>query len=248
MAILDNLSKPGSVTYLKGVLFGPPKTGKTTTACNTAGKVLLVMMEPEGDLAVAGRENVDVVRPENWQHLNEILRSLYTTHKGRWDTVVFDSITFMFELIAGKDLAEVFRQDKDPRRTYLKGGTAINQLLRDAVYLPMNVIFICQMKVDTPDEGATTPLNPEDGDYPLTLAVTPMVYKVLAPAVSFLGRTYKKTGLTPKGVGTRTRQAEYWVSFEDFGKSPAGSRISVPDQVQSLNLDDLLATAKGATT
>jgi hypothetical protein len=233
------------VTHLKGVLFGPPKTGKTTAACNTSGRVLLIEMEPEGDLAVTGRDNVEVVRPESWRDLNEIIRGLYTTHKDKWDTVVFDSITFMFELIAGKDLATVFREDKDPRRTYLKGGTAINQILRDAVYLPMNVIFICQMKVDAPDEGASTPLNPEDGEYPLTLAVTPMVYKVLAPAVSFLGRAYKSTGLTPAGKGPRTKQAEYWISFEDFGKSPAGARIPVPNQVQNLSLDDLLTSAKG---
>ncbi|NIT79246.1 MAG: hypothetical protein GWN58_12870, partial [Anaerolineae bacterium] len=48
--------KPGQVQTLKGVFFGPPKTGKTSVACS--GKnVLLISFDPDGDLTetIAGR-------------------------------------------------------------------------------------------------------------------------------------------------------------------------------------------------
>lgn len=235
MAFLDQTGKPGAIQHVKGVLFGPPKTGKTTAATRDSGKTLLVEMEPEGDLAIVGREHVDVVKPSGWSDINDTLAELYTTHADRWDTVVFDSVTFMFELLVGKQLAKTLQEDKDPRRLYLKAGTAMNQIIRDAVNLPMNVVFISQMKIDSGDDDSTA-LNPQDGEYPLTLALTPMVYKVLAPAVSFLGRTYKKVGLDPT---TRKRTPEYWTSFEDHGRSPAGSRFPIESDVKDFSINML---------
>jgi len=240
---LDSTEHPGQVRWLKGVLFGPPKTGKTVAACSGRGRKLLVLMEPEGDLSLVGREDVDVIRPANWKELNDIIAGLFTTHRGRWDTVVFDSVTFMFELIGAKDILSAAAANKDVRRQYLNAGAAVNQLIYDAVRLPMNVIFTCQLKVDTPDdEAGETPLDPTVGEYNWTLALTPMVFKVLSPAVSFIGRTFKKFGYA--GETVKHRVAEYWVSFEDFGKSPAGARIPVPEQVKNLNMDELLAAVQ----
>lgn len=245
--LLDNTEHPGQVRWLKGVLFGPPKTGKTVAACSGRGRKLLILMEPEGDLSLAGREDVDVVRPTNWAQLNEILQGLYSSHRDKWDTVIFDSVTFMFELIGAKGILSAAAANKDVRRQYLNAGAAVNQLIYDAVRLPMNVIFTCQLKVDSPDdEAGDTPLDPTVGEYNWTLALTPMVFKVLAPAVSFIGRTFKKFGYAARteGAVVQRKVAEYWVSFEDFGKSPAGARIPVPEQVKNLNMDELLAAVQ----
>lgn len=235
------VTKPGEVGSVKGTLFGPPKTGKTTGAVSGSGKKLLVLTEPEGDLSLTGRTDVDVVRPTNYKELEYIVRELHSGGQDAYDTVVFDSVTFMAEVIGGTALFKVMQENSDPRRTYMKVGGAVNQIIRDTVALAnCNVIFIAQLKSNQPGEDGV-PLNPEEGEYELSLAVQPMIYKILSPAVSFMGRTFKSAGYSePEEGKPRNKIAEYWVSFEDYGKSPAGSRIPVPDRVKNFNLDSLL--------
>jgi hypothetical protein len=104
----------------------------------------------------------------------------------------------------------------------------------------MDVVFISQMKAEGIYEDSV-PLNPEEGEYPLSLAVTPMVYKILTPAVSFLGRTFKRLVRDTTGKG----KLQYGVSFEDYGKSPAGARFDVEPEVFDFNLDTLLQQRGG---
>ncbi len=244
--IFNRIGAPSRIEYIKGVLFGPPKSGKTKAAC-TGGKTLLVEMEPDGDatLNLHPELTVDVIRPTKASEMEEIVVGLATTERGRWDTVVWDSVTYMLETVGGKDLYLATKDNKDPRRAFLKMGQAVNHVISDVTKLPMNVIFTAQLVVEntTDDE---TPANPEEGEYPVTLAITPMVYKLLVPAVSFIGRTYKKVGID-RNTNPPRRVGEHWVSFEDFGRSPAGNRLGLPEQVKDLNLTELLATIQGGS-
>jgi len=245
-SVFSRLEKPGTATHLKGVLFGPSKTGKTVASVSGKGKKLLVLTEPDGDLSIVGRKDVAVLKPANWKDMDEIIRELHGSEREHWEWVIFDSVTFMFEVIGAKDILKTLSENRDARRSYLNAGAAVNQLIHDAVALPTNVIFITQMRIDEADEeSGEVPLDPEAGEYNWTLAVTPMVYKVLAPAVSFLGRTYKKVGYEGAQGKPRKKVSQYWTSFEDFGRSPAGARFPVPEQVQNLDLGKLLATVKG---
>jgi hypothetical protein len=238
MSFKERLTKPGDVQNLKGVLFGPPKTGKTTAACS--GKnTLLVEFEPDGDLTqtLKGRDDIDVYKPQNWKDCDELLQALHTTDRGTYDFIAFDSVTWLTEVVAGRSILKTYQENTDPRRAYGKVGAAVNQIIKDAVALPNHVIFTAQLRVESLEEG--TPMNPEEGEHPVTLAVTPMVFKVLSPAVSFMGRTYKKPKLETVD-GQRNRTTGYFVSFDDSGRSPAGSRIELPPVVENLDLNNLL--------
>lgn len=245
--VLGRVTKAGTATHLKGVLFGPPKTGKTVAATNTERKALLVLTDPGGDLALHGafeRPNVDVFRPESWKDLNDVTEAMQGSDHG-YEVVSYDSVTFMFELVGNADVAETFRENKDIRRPYGKAGAAINQIVYNASMLNMDVIFTAHLKAENEEDDNGVALDPEKEEYPMTLAVTPMIYKVLTPAVSFIGRTYKKAGYQEVGnTKKKERVTEYWVSFDDRGKSPAGTRLEIPEKVQNLNLDSLLATIK----
>lgn len=238
-----NITKPGTGTHLKMVLFGPPKTGKTTAACSGSGRKLLILTEPDGDLPLIGREDIDVVRPEDGKELFEIVQALHGGAVENYDWVILDSVTFAFELVGAKAIAKVVEEGRDIRNVYGRVGASLSQVLHDLVALKTNVVFITQLRHDSADDDDVDSPGPEEGKFPFSPAVTPMVYKVLAPAVSILGRTYKKMFVGADG----NRKSQFMVSFEDYGRSPAGSRIETPDTAENLNVDTLLEILQGGT-
>lgn len=237
-----NITKPGLGQHLKLVLFGPPKTLKTRTAVSGSGRKLLILTEPDGDLSLVGRDDVDVVRPESGQELHDVVLALHQGAVKDYDWVVLDSVTFAFELLGRNMISKAVADNVDIRRPYGQVGAALTQIIHDLVALPTNVVFITQLKqdnLDEDDDGA----GPEEGKFPFTMAITPMVYKILAPAVSVVGRTYKRMFVDASG----NKKVQYLVSFEDYGKSPAGSRIEgVPLVAEELQLDTLVDAWKGA--
>lgn len=236
-----SITKPGIGTTLKMVLFGPPKTLKTRTAVTGSGKKLLILTEPDGDLSLIGRDDIDVVRPTTGQELSEIVLALHSGASEGYDWVILDSVTFAFELLGRTAIAKAVAANVDIRKPYGQTGAALTQIIHDLVALPTNVVFIAQLKHEGQDDDDDK-AGPEEGRFPFTMAVTPMVYKILAPAVSVVGRTYKQMFVDAAG----NKQTQFMVSFEDYGRSPAGSRIEgTPPVVEGLQLDTLVALKKG---
>lgn len=219
--------KPGDVATLKGVFFGPPKTGKTTLACS--GKnVLLISFDPQGDMTetLKGRDDITVVEPQDYKEIDELIRALYTSDKGRFDWVVVDSLTFLFQMIGGREITDTFMENKDFRRAYGRAGAAVGQIITDLSRLPeSHVIFCAHIAKEQEDEPGVSTVDSSLGETEVKLAVTPMVWKILGPAVSFIGRTYKKNVVTRDSEGKRNKETEFRVSFNDGSRSPAGSRI-----------------------
>ena len=234
MSVLTQARAPRSVTNPKGVLFGPPKTGKTVGAVSGEGKKLLLLLEPDGDAPLVGRTDVDVFQPTTVAELGSAIKELHRPGNAGYTRVVLDSVTFAFEMVGGKEIWNALKDNREARRAFGMAGAAINQFIHDAVLLPIEVVFITQLKLDAPgDDGV--PLNPEAGEHPMTMALSPMVYKILTPAVSYIGRTFKRQVVDQQG----RKIGVYGVSFEDYGKSPAGARIPIPAEVLDLNLSTL---------
>lgn len=218
---------PGTVTQLVGAFFGPPKTGKTTLACS-GGNTLLLSFDPQGDMTetIQGRKDITVVEPKDYQEIDGIIRALMTTDKGRFDFVVVDSLTFLFDLFGGRDIALTYMENKDMRRAYGKAGATTSLVISDMVRIPeTNVIFNAHIAKEKEEEAGVVSLDYTLGETEVKLAVSPMVWKTLGPAVSFIGRTYKKTVNVKDSSGNRNRETQFRVSFNDGARSPAGSRI-----------------------
>jgi len=234
VSLRSKTSPPGRSTRLTGGFFGPPKSGKTTAACS-GSKVLLVEFDPDGDQTetLMARTDVDVYKPESWKDVDDMVKQLLTIDRETWGWWVLDSITLQAEMLGGRELAAAMKGDKDPRRAYQKIGASINQTVRDLLTGPASVIFTAQIKADKADEDDDiVVVGPDEAEYPVTLAVTPMVYKVLGPSVSFIGRTYRR----PAGNG----QSRFFVSLNDNGRSPASNRLGLPNTIENINLQDLL--------
>lgn len=222
---------PGSFSRLTGVFFGLPGTGKTTVTTSIP-KTLLVEFDPDGDVtkSLKGRTDVDVFKPTTWQDMDEVIHALLGPDRDTWDAVALDSVTFWFEMLGGKQLAETLKANRDPRPVYQKAGTNINQAIRDLMLFPGHVLFTAQLKAEGSEEDVV-PLE-DDGTYNVSLAITPMVFKVLTPAVSVIGRTFKKSG---------NKGSQYMVSFDDGGRTPVKDRYGLPTQIENLDLGKLVS-------
>lgn len=219
--------QPGEAKTLKGALFGPPKTGKTTLA-NSGKNTLMLSFDPQGDMTktLAKRDDITVVEPESYQEVDEIIRALHTTDSGRFKFVTVDSLTFLFDMIGGKDINETYLANKDMRRAYGKAGAAVSQIISDLLKLKQeHVIFTAHLDKEHEDQPGVVTVDSSLGETEVKLAVTPMVWKTLGPGVSFIGRTYKKTKNVIGEDGKRNKETEYRVSFNDGQRSPAGARI-----------------------
>jgi hypothetical protein len=236
---------PGSAPRLVGAFFGPPKTGKTTLALS--GKNALHMsFDPQGDMTqtLAGRKDITVVEPADYMEVDGIVRALHTSDKGRFSFVVVDSITFMFQLFGGNEITQTYLDNKDMRRAYGRAGALTSQVINDLLRIPeAHVIFTAHIDKEHEDDPGVSTVDASLGETEVKLAVTPMVWKVLGPGVSFIGRTYKKTMQTRNSDGTRNRETQFRVSFNDGARSPAGSRIPMEgDMLIELDTLDKLAT------
>lgn len=237
------ITKPGVSRFPTIVLFGPPKTGKTVTAVSGTGRKLLILTEPDGDLPLVGRDDIDVVKPTTGKEIYDVVQALHAGAHEPYDRIVLDSVTFAFEVMGRQQISKALADGVDVRRPYGQVGAAVTQILHDLIALPVDKVITAQLKNEFVDDEDPDAAGPEEGKYPHTLAVTPMVSKVLTPAASALGRTYKQMYIDARG----NKVVRYLVSFEDYGKSPAGSRAALTGPVENLDMTELIDTLKGGS-
>ena len=225
-------SKPGEVKYINGLLFGPPKTGKTTLACS-GRKVLLISLDPEGASTetIRGREDIDVIQPTTMEELQSVIEALHTTHAGKYEWVVLDSLTFAFQMAIGKELNDTYTSGQNIMRPYGKGGAAVSQIIVDLVAVKANVIFTAHLAKESDNDDGVA-VDQTLGEHEVKVAVTPMVWKTLGPAVGFIGRTFRKKEYEKQGKVNRPVN-KFKVSFNDGDLSPAGSRYSMDGEYES---------------
>lgn len=225
--------KPGSPKRLVGVFFGPPKTAKTTLACS-GEKVLLVNFDPDGadTMTLKGRDDITVVEPESWAEVEALIRELHSGAAAQFDWIVIDSLTFLFQMVGGQEIYEAGKNNTDPRRAYGRAGGTVVQFVNDFVALrDSNVIFTAHLQTEHDgDDGVV--LETDLGKHEVKVAVTPMVWKVLGAAVSFVGRTYRKRVMEADDKGVKRPTTKYFVSFNDGEKSPAGSRFDMAGEYE----------------
>jgi hypothetical protein len=218
------VGEPGKPTSLKGVLFGPPKTGKTTLS-TSAGKTLIINFDPDGPSTktLKGRKDIDIVQPETLAETENVLKAIIGGEADSYEFITLDSVTWMFQKFGGRQILKTFQANKDVRRAYGHAGAAAGQIIHDLAMLPNNIIFIAHLQKEYDEDDGTVDVDQDLGEFEVSLAVTPMVWKILGGAVGFIGRTYKDQISTTSG----NSDTRYLVSFNDGSRSPAGSRYEM---------------------
>ena len=218
------LGEPGKPSSLKGVLFGPPKTGKTSVSAS-GGKTLIINFDPEGyaTKTLKGRKDVDIVQPNTLKETEDIVQAIIGGEADDYVFITLDTVTWMFQKFGGRDILKTYQAGKDVRRAYGFAGAAAGQIIHDLAMLPNNVLFLAHLQKEYDEDDGTVDVDQDLGEHEVSLAVTPMVWKILGGAVGFIGRTYKEQIATTGG----NSEDRYLVSFNDGSRSPAGSRYEM---------------------
>lgn len=230
MSLLSNATKASEVRPLKLLLFGPAKTGKTTLAA-TAPKVLF--LDTEGGTMSIRDTDADVLRIMDWAQMDGIVKELTMGGHG-YESVVLDSVTMLQEIAGEKAglLSMVLDPKGEPRQAYGAIGAMIRHKIIQLNTLPMNVIFIAQLR----ERDA---VDMEAGQYPLTPDVTPAILKVLMPMPDIIGRT----AIVQKGVSST--DIEHQVIFGPESRSQVGHRnLGLPARVTDLTIPKLISLTK----
>jgi phage nucleotide-binding protein len=175
------------------VIFGHGGVGKTTMACSAQdspfGKDVLLIDVDLGVESVADREDIAVEQPDNWKVNRPDQMSLYGITQRlksqgedvkRFKTVIFDSMTAIYDLILQDILKASPTPDMPSQPEYGKANQALIQLVQDMRMLSrkgVNVIFICHAKE----------VEQESGPVLTRLALTPGVTNAVTRIVDHIG-------------------------------------------------------------
>jgi phage nucleotide-binding protein len=175
------------------VIFGQGGAGKTTLACTAQdtphGQDVLLVDVDLGVESVSDRSDIHVMQPTEWKVNTAENMSLYTIAsrlKAQGDdvkhigTVVFDSITAIYEMILKDILKASPTPDMPSQPEYGKANMALQQLLQDMRALSrkgIHVVFICHAKEETTESGMVL----------TRLALTPGVTNAITRIVDHIG-------------------------------------------------------------
>lgn len=158
--------------YANGILFGPPKTGKTTGAHTAPGRVLYLNFDLKNATLYARSlpENKGRVRepkvpryaadeqgnslPQIWGMMT---KTVYDAYEGKWDTIVVDPLGELHRRLLEEQTNKTRRPSLDQRGNVL---TDIERWCRSLSEAPVNfVVVMHEMQADRGEETVAIPFT-----------------------------------------------------------------------------------------
>ena len=241
------------------VLYGRSGTGKTTLAATFPKPLLLFDIKDRGTDSINDVEGIDVVDIKSWDQVEDIYIYL-TSAKHHYKTIVFDTITQMYQLAQWHILDKLKKKTRagdwgsmSQRQWGEVTGLLKDKLMdfRDAgIELDCEIVFIAQDKrrqqeIDNEIEEAIH--DPEIGP-----SVPPSVAGLLNASVSIIGQTYVRMHTKRERIRGKTRYTERPVFCIRMGpdaqhitKVRNPKSIEVPSFVENPTYRDLLNIIRG---
>lgn len=191
-SVIDRIGQYSNQDYIRMLIYGRSKTGKTRTISTFPGPILWIICSggnESGELKSVSAEAKKNIKPVTLYHSSE-MRDLINHVKassGRYKTVVQDHVSGLQDKI----LSEILGLDKLPeqmtwgtatRDQFMACGTQCREYLRSFLGLPANTILVGQEK---------SPKEIEDNGGDLLLPIVgvdlmPSLAGWLYPAVDFI--------------------------------------------------------------
>lgn len=178
--------------YVKVLVYGRNGKGKTRFAASSSqGPTLILDINEEGTQSVRNYPDAFMYPIKSWADLTYAYWYLKEGDHP-YKTVVIDTLTQAQGLCMKHVLKE--QEDRDPnrppsmpdRRSWGQMGELFKPVILNYRNLPMNVVFVCQERVDKSgddDDDTTNRIVPD---------LSPSVRGVAMGAVGIMGRIYKK--------------------------------------------------------
>src|SRR5215467_13845474 len=174
----------------KFLFYGEPGSRKTRLA-SSAPEPLIIDINDQGYDSVRRDFDPNYVLLDRWQDLNDVYWYLQSGEHD-YQTVVLDHVTNLqnvcMNFVIGDEVSRDASRDPDmpSRQSWGKVGQLMKTQIINFRNLPMNVIFLAQLRateVDGGDEDVFIKLGPE---------VSPSIQKVLTASVGTIGMMTKK--------------------------------------------------------
>ena len=181
-------------TYVKMVIYGHPGVGKTIFSAGCP-KPLIVDCE-RGNLSLRNKElikkgiipaSVDVTPVYQFIELNTVFESLQDNNEG-YETVILDGFSELLrkgvDLIMERLVAKYPERNPDVVSPNEWGASTqqMRKVIRNFSWLPMHVIFTCQVREQEIEDSTTKEMMP---------AVSPSVFNILNAYVDIIAYMWK---------------------------------------------------------
>jgi hypothetical protein len=222
--------KPEQATHPNVLIYGAPKTGKTTGACSAAGGVLLLNLDlPNASKFAHDRDPEGRIMEVRWQGMKTLIAVsnaiAQQTDQGQVvETVVIDTIGELHRRLIEE------ASDRAIRPTLNQYGDTSVHIERFCRYLceqPVNVVIVCH-EIPTKDEATGTIER-----LPFTGTSNPTLGQKLMAMVDVVGYT----GVIEREDGSHDYVAQL---INDRGRR-GGDRFDVLGDWRTLNLAEWFA-------
>lgn len=178
--------------YLKLLIYGRGKTGKTTFAASSGLKTLIIDFNEQGTISVKRTPNIFVYRVQYWQDLDWIYWYL-KAGKHDYKVVVLDTVTSMASICMKFALGDEASRDasRDPlvpdKRSWGKVGQLMQLRIIDFRNLPLHTVFTAHERItESEDEDTETTITE------VVPSLSPAPRESLIGAVHVIGRLYTR--------------------------------------------------------
>jgi len=213
------------------VLYGPPKTGKTTGATSAPGKSLLVNADRPNASRFAHEQHGDNLDEIHAVGLETLIATMEAAKSGTYDSIVIDTVGELYRII----LEEQSGRALSPRiQDYGNTGTHIERFCRALVEEPVHTVFVLhENPVKDEDSGVIERL-------PFTGTKNPVLAEKLMAMVDVIGYTGTIRD-------TETKEVSYVAQLVNGGGRRGGSRWQALGQSRAIDLRDWIKTIEDTT-
>lgn len=240
-----------TVEYLNVLLYGRPGSGKTTFAGTFPKKILIVDIQEHGIQSLKGQdidylplESVDQIDPNNPTSLFWWLKN----HPNKYNTVVFDTITQLQDMILAKVMKNTVGREVDSApylSDWLPVANKFKSIILQYKELPLHKVYIAQGDRESQPTGdvATGQIIPSVGPY-----LSPGVAKAVIPAMDIVGHIYIDNKVVTEGNKLRsiiTHMIRLGENKVYLAKVRKPKEYVAPESIANPNFQDLLEVIKG---